>query len=372
MRKIASSGMRVVRLWGFSCEPPQSKAALDLSADGKLNPPILDRFGRYNESALAYLDRVVAEAGINGLKVILPLVNFEPAYCGMEWWTNVYGEPGESKQAFYCNPNIIAAYRAYVVTMLNRVNTVNGLEYRNDPAIMSIEVANEPHTVDNYEIAGTIDGACKNIADGKPGTIVHHWLGDTTTFVRSIDSNHLISTGEEGYRSDGDTSKGHGWVNDGSKGVDFTRDIQLPNVSFATVHLYPDNWDIPQQDFQSWFVPEVIEDRANIAHQAGKPIILEETGFSIYVETDKSDFMKKVKTNAYYQDRGKWLSAMFDAANKAGYAGTMVWQAVPSRADGTPYDADYFTFPFSDPAMSAITRQTNVLKGGGANAPSGS
>jgi mannan endo-1,4-beta-mannosidase len=361
MTKIHGSGMRVLRLWGFSCGTTNSMLEAGMPDSGNATPPILNRQGEYEEQALIYLDRVIASAGSAGLKVILPFVNFEPAYCGMEWWAHAYGVKTESKQSFYCNPDVIKAYKAYIATMLNRVNTVNGISYKNDPAIMAIEVANEPHTEDGYETSGHVDPSCKAIANGKPGEIVNHWLQEITSYVRSIDSNHLISTGEEGYRTKGDQTK-NAWVHNGLKGVDFDRNIQLPNVSFATVHLYPDNWNLPQEDFDSWYVPQVIKNRAEVAHTAGKPIVMEETGFSIYVPSDTSKFMEKVKAHGYYKDRAKWIGAMYKAANDAGYSGTMIWQAVPVRADGTPYDSDYFTFGFNDPAMAAITNQVEAIR----------
>ena len=106
----------------------------------------------------------------------------------------------------------------------------------------------------------------------------------------------------------------------------------------------------------------MIKNRAEIAHAAGKPIVLEETGFSVYNPSDISQFMDKVKSHEYYLDRAKWIGAMYQAANEAGYSGTMIWQAVPLRSDGTPYDTDYFTFGFNDPAMKAISTQVEVLK----------
>ena len=361
MKKTADSGMRVIRFWGFSCDTPSDWREPGVPEPAIVNPPILERDGRYNEGALTYLDRVIAEAGNAGLKIILPLVNFEPSYCGMGWWTRVYGSQGESKQAFYCNPKVISAYRDYIAKILNRVNAVNGLQYKNDPAIMAIEVANEPHTTDNYETSGNIDASCKSLVSGRPGDLVYKWLAATTSYVRSIDTNHLIATGEEGYRVSGDRSR-HGWLHDGSKGIDFDRNIKLPNVSFATVHFLLDNWGISQADFFSWFVPNIIDDRARTAHAAGKPIVLEEVGFSSYVSTDNSGFMNAVKSNGYYSNRGKWLSETYKAANKAGYAGTMIWQAIPDRSDGTPYHSDYFSFGFDDPAMAAIRQQIEVQK----------
>ncbi len=127
MTKIYGSGMRVLRLWGFACGTTNGMLEAGLPDSGNATPPILNRKGEYEEQALIYLDRVIAAAGSAGLKVILPFVNFEPAYCGMEWWAHAYGVKTESKQSFYCNSEVIKAYKAYVATMLNRVNTVSGV-----------------------------------------------------------------------------------------------------------------------------------------------------------------------------------------------------------------------------------------------------
>ncbi len=367
MTKLSSGGLKVLRVWGFGCETPSTWTAemLQGNSSASLGPAILDQHGQINESALSYLDLVVAQAAKHNLKLIIPFVNFEPQYCGMAWWVKVHGDPGESRQAFYCNQKVINAYKSYVETILNRKNTVSGIMYKDDPAIMDIEVANEPHTTDLYESggAGPIDAACKPFVDGKPGTLVNHWLGEITTFVRSIDHNHLISTGEEGYRVRGGDGRKNTWVFDGSKGVDFDRNIALPNVSFATTHLYPDNWNVASSEFQSWFVPQVIQDRAKIAHAAGKPIIIEETGYATVEPTDHSAFAVRVAAAGYAADRAKWLDQIYQAANQAGYAGTMIWQSVPNRADGTPYDNDSYTFSFKDPPMESIYRQVKVMNG---------
>ena len=332
MTKLSTGGLKVLRVWGFGCETPSTWTAEMLQGSGSasLGPAILDQNGHINESALSYLDLVVAQAAKHDLKLIIPFVNFEPQYCGMAWWVKVFGDPGESRQAFYCNQKVIHAYKSYLDTILNRKNTVSGIVYKDDPAIMDIEVANEPHTSDLYESggAGPIDASCKRFVDGKPGTLVNHWLGDITTFVRSIDHNHLISTGEEGYRVRGGDGRKNTWVFDGSKGVDFDRNIALPNVSFATTHLYPDNWNVASSEFQSWFVPQVIQDRAKIAHAAGKPIIIEETGYATVEPTDHSAFAVKVAAAGYALDRAKWLDAIYQAANQAGYAGTMIYRQV--------------------------------------------
>ncbi len=50
--------------------------------------------------------------------------------------------------------------------------------------------------------------------------------------------------------------------------------IALPDVDFATVHLYPGNWLLEPNEYH-WLIPNFLADRAGIALSAGKPIILE-------------------------------------------------------------------------------------------------
>ncbi len=361
MQKYADAGIQVLRFWGFSCDTPKEWEAEGVTRGGITRVPILDRSGKVQEEALVQVDRVLAQAAKKGIKVIYPLVNFEHEYCGMEWWNHVYGNKKESKQGFYCNDKVRTAFKDYVANLLKRRNTVSGVAYKDDPTILAIELANEPHTEDNYETKGSVDESCKSFADGKPGTIVHKWLKEMSEHVRSVDANHMISTGEEGYRTSGDTSK-HSWIHNGMKGVDFERNLQLPLISFATVHLYPDNSDIPRSDFHSWYVPQVIADRARIAHRYGKPIVLEETGFG-ELTSDTSSYMNKVRSTGYAAERPKWIGEMYKAAFDAKYAGTMIWQVVPTNKNGSAYDDDLFTFSIKDKDMAAIRDQIARLKG---------
>lgn len=357
-----NNGITVVRLWGFSCETPDEWKSYGITPGFHSHngaKPMLDRNGNYNNEALEQLDRALAAAGNRGIKIILPLVNYEPEYCGMEWWNHVHGTKGESKQAFYCNDNVIRAYRKHMETILNRSNSVNGRKYKDDPTIMAIELANEPHTKDGYETSGKIDKSCQSKVNGKPGDLVYNWLRDTSQFVKSIDRNHLVTTGEEGYKSSGDTSK-HAWLHNGLKGVGFEKNVSIPSIDFSTVHLYPDNSEIPKSDFDSWYVDKVIKDRAYLAHGAGKPIVLEETGFSEYREGPA--YMEKYKRMDYHGDRPNWLRKMYEAANQVDYAGTMVWQVVPMRSNGQPYDDDDFTFGMNSAEGKVVLEQARYMQ----------
>ncbi len=45
---------------------------------------------------------------------------------------------------FYMNPKAQNRFREYIATILNRKNTITGMQYKDDPTIMAWELANEP------------------------------------------------------------------------------------------------------------------------------------------------------------------------------------------------------------------------------------
>jgi mannan endo-1,4-beta-mannosidase len=382
----AREGYRVLRLWGFACEGARAWFGEGSRATIR---PFVRRDLTLEEENLRQLDFVLDAAGRHGLRVILPLVNYEPEYCGMNWWVEAVlaaeieagspsvtwscmeeathhvlkvvrdraecaalAEPGNpvraviSRELFYSDARVEGAFQAYVRALLERRNPYSGLAYRDDPAILAIELANEPHTSDHYACLASGIGV-KTLADCRAapqdpiaaGALVHAWLERTSRFVKSIDPNHLVTSGEEGYLTSHDDpgcAEPHAWLHDGSKGADFARNASIPTLDFMTVHLSVDNLAIPAADL-GWFDRCVVRDRARLAAKHGKPIIMEEIGFN------ERGFVGKPQD--YRKDRPYYLSRMFRYANDAGYEGVLVWQAVPLGAEGRPVDDDDFTFP---------------------------
>ena len=51
--------------------------------------------------------------------------------------------------------------------------------------------------------------------------------------------------------ADGNTSApNNNWLNGGYKGVDFVANIALQHIDFATIHVYPDNWQVRYDAFR--------------------------------------------------------------------------------------------------------------------------
>lgn len=59
------------------------------------------------------------------------------------------------------------------------------------------------------------------------------------SYVKSIDNNHLLEIGLEGFYAE--TKK---QFNPDSLlvGTDFISNNQIPQIDFATIHLYPEQW----------------------------------------------------------------------------------------------------------------------------------
>lgn len=74
--------------------------------------------------------------------------------------------------------------------------------------------------------------------------MIQAWIGEMAMHVKSLDSNHLLTVGSEGFYSS--NSQGCRSANPnsyaGTIGTDFIKDHQLPGIDFATVHAYPDSW----------------------------------------------------------------------------------------------------------------------------------
>ena len=57
---------------------------------------------------------------------------------------------------------------------------------------------------------------------------------------RNLDPNHLVSVGDEGMRSNGNTQVAHSWLNNGYDGVSAECNWAVKDVDVATLHTYPD------------------------------------------------------------------------------------------------------------------------------------
>jgi len=291
-------GATVVRSWAFLDVESRSPGtpAFQYFSDGQIcfddGPDGLER-----------LDALIGAAEELNLHLILPFVNYWPDFGGMPLylkWLRI----GGGVTGFYRFSAAREAYQRWVEHLLTRRNTLTGRFYFEEPAVMAWELANEPRF------------------DGAHGDELLRWIDDMSRFVKSLDSNHLLATGDEGFFRR--LSRSH--LYNGTHGVDFNAILELPAIDFGTYHMYPQIWNQP--DYLD-FAAQWISDHNKAARLADKPVLLEEFG------------LKDNGTLAAFGSRdeiySRWLQQVYDE----GGAGALLWMLGNRDGDTADFHDDF-------------------------------
>lgn len=258
-------GLRVMRLWGYLDRGSLDRTTRDVDGPGEKEGVYFQYWDAheqrpaYNDgvTGLEHLDYVLDAARKRGLKLIVVLTNNWRDFGGMDQYL-VWYRRTEHHQ-FYTDPVVVHAYKDWVAHVIGRKNSITGMPYRDDPTIFAWELANEPRC--------TNSGEFDHPADCKP-SMLDQWVDDLSSYIKSLDPNHLVAAGDEGFFAGGDSS---GY--DGSEGVDHAALLALNHIDFGTFHLYPESWGHRTSWASQW-----IEDHIAAARVAGKPTLLEEYG----------------------------------------------------------------------------------------------
>ena len=210
---IQQLGGQVVRTYVITVQRPDD---LPQTPKHVLGP------GVFNEAAFRSLDTLMALASEYGVRVILPFVDNWPWMGGRAEYA---GFRGLNKDAFWSDPLLIADFKLTIDYLINRVNTVTGLPYREDKALLAWETGNE--------LSSTPE-----------------WVAEIAAYIKQLDSNHLVI---DGYHSN------------------LLRDSSLddPNIDLVTTHHYERDPSVMVQH---------IMDNQNRA-QGRKPYFIGEFGF---------------------------------------------------------------------------------------------
>lgn len=309
LASAAAMDLKVIRTWGF--------------LDGKNHDGVVlqPELGKFDEEGFRQLDRVIEQASRHGLKLVIALVNRWDDFGGMRWYVDQTG--GGDIDQFYTRQETKKAYKSYVRQVLTRINSRTGVAYKDDPTIFAWQLANEPRCPSD-----------------KSGDTLVAWVREMSAFVKSLDPNHMVSVGDEGfYRRPGDDD----WTRNGSEGVDWERLVALPDIDYGTVHLYPGHWNKTPEWGAEW-----IREHARDARRLGKPVVIEEFGLK-----------DKARRDDVYRS---WLQA----AEEEEAAGTMFWLLTGKQDDGTPYpDYDGFDVKFPGPTAEVIAQHARRLSRAG-------
>ncbi|CAN1231169.1 Mannan endo-1,4-beta-mannosidase 2 [Linum perenne] len=289
-------GLTVCRTWAFN---DGGRDALQVSP------------GQFEERVFRQaLDHVIAEARTHKVRLILSLVNNLKAYGGKDRYVRWAWEEGiglsASNDSFFYDPSIKKYFKHYLQTMLTRKNTVTGVQYKNDPTIFAWELMNEPRCMTDPS-----------------GDTLQDWTDEMSAYVKSIDNNHLLTVGLEGFYGPKNpkslTVNPANWAAD--LGSDFIRNSKIPHLDFASVHIYPDHW-VAHQSFEDKlkFVTKWMKSHIEDGHkELNKPVLFTEFGLSNMnkdFQPSQRDWLYKTVYDIIYKS----------AKRKRSGAGALMWQ----------------------------------------------
>ncbi|MFC1697001.1 glycoside hydrolase family 2 TIM barrel-domain containing protein [Nanoarchaeota archaeon] len=233
-----SLGLKVIRTWGFS------------NGNYKYGNCFQPSPGVYDETTFAHFDRVIKESSDRDLKLIVTLVNNWDDFGGMNKYNQWCGLTNHDD--FYTSECTKQLYKDYVNHFLNRVNSLTGVKYKDDPTIFAWELANEPR--------------CRSDTSGET---LNEWIGEMSAYIKSIDPIHLVTTGVDGgYVDKG--SNPYAWWYKGNEGQDYYANHEWDTIDYATFHYYRSmDYNI---NANTW-INEHIDDAHDII---GKPVLFGE------------------------------------------------------------------------------------------------
>jgi mannan endo-1,4-beta-mannosidase len=275
---IGSLDGSIATIWNWRIEADASDLAVRDTYLLYWNPRESGMAVNDGANGMQKVDFLIAEAGKRRLRLIIAFLDFWTYTGGAQQMRAWYGSQDESR-FFFRDPRTRRDYRTWVSHVVQRVNPLTGLAYRDDPTIMAWELMNE--------------------GNARPETLRLAWTAEMSAYVKSIDPIHLVSSGHANV-----TEK--------------LSDLTIPTLDFGTWHGYPLYYKLTIQQFN-----DMITEFCQLAAGAKKPVLLEEFGYA-RSNPDSAE--------AY----AMWLDTLTRDPNCAGW---IVWRLV-SRQDSGRYPVD--------------------------------
>lgn len=136
--------------------------------------------GNYSEEAFVNLDKALNYANKHGVRIILPIID-RYDFIGWGGIKDFAAFRNKNVLQFFTDSAVKQDFKNYLNFILNRVNTVSGVTYKNDKAVMAWELGNEL-----YNTTWDSDNATLN------DSAVNAWVKEMATYIKSIDANHLV------------------------------------------------------------------------------------------------------------------------------------------------------------------------------------
>lgn len=335
----------------------------------RVTPALMIAPGKYSDTLLDGLDYLLTELGKRNIHAVLYLNNsweWSGGYAQYLNW-NGYGPIPYPNLDQYDWPDFMKyvnefhhscdkckeQFREHIKFILTRTNKYTGMRYVDDPTIMTWEIANEPRAFSNENLPA-----------------FERWISETAAYIKSIDSNHIVTTGTEGQ-----------WGCEGSLEV-FERIHSDPNIDYMTMHIWPKNWgwldikNIPGTvDRAIERTNKYMNDHIMIAEKLNKPIVLEEFGLPrddhTFSLSDRTTARDKYYENAFRQvyDHAK-SNGVLAGANFWAFGGIarpmenqIFWKKGDSFTGDPPQEEQGLNSVFnSDETMILIKKYSSLLE----------
>ena len=235
----------------------------------RVEPALQTEQGVFKTDLLTGLDFLLAEMGKRNMKAVIFLSNNWEWSGGFLQYLNWNGliadsvlrrklswdEMRDYVSRFYTCESCMKAYEAQVTLVVNRTNTITHKKYKDDAAIMSWEIANEPRPM-------------------RPAAAKAYqtFITRAASYIKSIDSKHLVTIGSEGVMA--------------TESMALFKDIHADkNVDYATIHIWPKNWGWFGDTAIAKSMDNVIANTTNyinkhdsVMQSLNKPLVIEEFG----------------------------------------------------------------------------------------------
>jgi hypothetical protein len=161
-KTLDQMNLRVVRLWNLPIRDPKEN-----TPDGKPTWHYIQGPGQFNDESFKVVDSLFALANRYGVRVIFDLTAESGDYLG---GIGTYAaHRGKKRTDFYTDAQLKEDFKATIRHVLTRTNTLTGIPYREDKAILAWQFGNEMHSAPTA------------------------WLAEMAAYIKSLDANHLVS-----------------------------------------------------------------------------------------------------------------------------------------------------------------------------------
>lgn len=305
---------------------------------------------QYDESLLQGLDFLLAEMKKRDMKAVIYLNNYWNWSGGMgqyvtwvdpEFAASVPFNPERKWERemtlsayFYSHAGAQEHFRNYIASLISRKNSFTNVSYKDDPTIMSWQLSNEPRPgMDG-------DQGEKNIHE------FMKWIDQTAGYIHSLDTNHLVSSGNEGK------------VGTIQNLEYYEQTHASKNIDYLTLHIWAKNWswfnaDKPDETFPiaKKNALDHLKLHVDLARKMNKPLVMEEFG----LDRDHKNYLPGTSTSL----RDEYFIALFEmlfqeASLGAPIGGANVWawggegipmEKIKSSIEASAYVGDPFVEP---------------------------